>query len=81
MQTTDDIGATVLKVQNGTPSGQRCCHRDPRPQDTAGTARESDAKPDGTVIDDDDVVEGIVLMRKGAEAEGVLQRCTRKSIS
>ena len=29
--------------------------------------------PDGTVIDNDDVVEGIVQMRKGAEAEAVLR--------
>ena len=30
-------------------------------------------KPDGTIVDNDDVVEGIVQMRKGAEAEAVLR--------
>ena len=33
---------------------------------------------DGHVIDNDDVVEGIVQMRKGAEAEAVLRDIDKK---
>ena len=34
---------------------------------------------DGTIIDNDDVVEGIVLLRKGANADETLARHSRKS--
>ena len=73
MENPDDIGATVLKVQNGTPV---------RVRDVAIVAQGSKIRlgrlgkairhEDGRVIDNDDVVEGIVQMRKGAEAESTL---------
>jgi cobalt-zinc-cadmium resistance protein CzcA len=73
MQTVDDVSATVLKAQNGTPV---------RVRDIAEVAQGAKIRlgklgkalprQDGKVLDDDDVVEGIVLLRKGADAEQVL---------
>jgi cobalt-zinc-cadmium resistance protein CzcA len=73
MQTVEDVGATVLKSQNGTPV---------RVRDIAvvtqgakirlGKLGKALPRQDGKVIDDDDVVEGIVLLRKGADAEKAL---------
>jgi cobalt-zinc-cadmium resistance protein CzcA len=68
-----DIGATLVKVQNGTPV---------RVQDVAtvsqgakirlGQIGKSYRHDDGKIIDDSDVVEGIVLLRKGANADETL---------
>src|SRR5271168_3550819 len=68
-----DIGATLIKVQNGTPV---------RVQDIAtvtqgakirlGQIGKSYRRDDGKIIDDPDVVEGIVLLRKGANADETL---------
>ncbi len=73
MQTADDVGATVLKAQNGTPV---------RVRDIAVVAQDTKIRlgklgkalhrQDGMIVDDDDVVEGIVLLRKGADAEKTL---------
>ncbi len=74
MQTTDDIGATVLAVKNGTPVHVRdVAVVTQGPKVRLGRLGKAVRKPDGTIVDDDDVVEGIVQMRKGAEAEGVLK--------
>jgi cobalt-zinc-cadmium resistance protein CzcA len=74
MQNTDDIGATVLTAKNGTPV---------RIRDVAvvtqgakirlGRLGKAIRHDDGRVSDNNDVVEGIVQMRKGAEAEAVLR--------
>jgi len=73
MQSVEDVGSTVLKAQNGTPV---------RVRDVAvvtqgakirlGKLGKSVHRLDGRVVDDDDVVEGIVLLRKGADAEKTL---------
>jgi len=73
MQTAEDVGATVLKSPNGTPI---------RVRDVAvvtqgakirlGKLGKALPRQDGEVMDDDDVVEGIVLLRKGADAEKAL---------
>src|SRR6202451_3253630 len=73
METTDDIGATVVKVNNGTQVRARhfgTVQQAPRVrlEQLGKTIRHED----GTVINDDDVVEGIVLLRKGAEAQETL---------
>ena len=74
MQNTDDIGATVLKVQNGTPVRMRdIAIVTEGPKIRLGKLGKAIRHDDGTVIDNDDVVEGIVQMRKGAEAEAVLR--------
>ncbi len=74
MQNTDDIGATVLKVQNGTPVRVRdVAIVTQGPKVRLGKLGKAIRHADGKVVDDDDVVEGIVQMRKGAEAEAVLR--------
>ena len=74
MQSTDDIGATVLKVQNGTPVRVRdVAIVIQGPKIRLGKLGKAVRHLDGKVIDNDDVVEGIVQMRKGAEAEAVLR--------
>jgi heavy metal efflux system protein len=79
MQTTDDIGATVLKVQNGTPVRVRdIAVVTQGPRIRLGKLGKAIRHEDGTVIDNDDVVEGIVQMRKGAEAESVLHNIDLK---
>jgi cobalt-zinc-cadmium resistance protein CzcA len=79
MQNTDDIGATVLTAKNGTPV---------RTRDVAvvtqgakirlGRLGKAIRHDDGLVTDNNDVVEGIVQMRKGAEAEAVLRDIDKK---
>jgi len=74
MQNTDDIGATVLKVQNGTPVRVRdIAIVTQGPKIRLGKLGKAIRHADGKVIDNDDVVEGIVQMRKGAEAEAILR--------
>ena len=73
MTTTDDIGATVVKVVNGTPVRVRDVATVVQaPKVRLGQLGKTIRKQDGTVLDDDDVVEGIVLLRKGAEADATL---------
>jgi heavy metal efflux system protein len=73
MQTTDDIAATVVKVQNGTPVRVRDLGNVVQaPKVRLGQLGKTIRHEDGTVINDDDVVEGIVLLRKGAVAETTL---------
>jgi len=73
MLTTDDIAATVVKVQNGTPVRVRDLGNVVQaPKVRLGQLGKTIRKEDGTVIDDADVVEGIVLLRKGAVAETTL---------
>ena len=74
MQNTDDVGATVLKVQNGTPVRVRdVAIVTQGPKIRLGELGKAIRHADGKVVDDDDVVEGIIQMRKGAEAEAVLR--------
>ena len=74
-----DIERTVIKTQSGTPI---------RIQDIATVEQGSKIRlgrngkaihrADGRIIDNDDVVEGIVLLRKGAEAEATLKAIEAK---
>jgi heavy metal efflux system protein len=73
MSTTDDVAATVVKVINGTPIRVRdLANVVQAPKVRLGQLGKAIRKEDGTVLDDDDVVEGIVLLRKGAEADKTL---------
>jgi cobalt-zinc-cadmium resistance protein CzcA len=73
MQDTRDIGATVLKAQNGTPVRVREVGVVTQgPKIRLGRLGKAIRREDGRVLDDDDVVEGIVQMRKGADAEATL---------
>jgi cobalt-zinc-cadmium resistance protein CzcA len=73
MQTTDDIAATVVKAQNGTPVRVRDLGIVVQaPKVRLGQLGKTIRKEDGTILNEDDVVEGIILLRKGAVAETTL---------
>ena len=79
MQNTDDIGATVVKVVNGTPVRVRDLGDVVQaPKVRLGQLGKIIRHEDGTILNNDDVVEGIVLLRKGAEAEATLQALHKK---
>ena len=74
MSTTQDIGETVLKSQNGTPVRVRdlgIVTQGPRIR--LGKLGKTIVHRDGTAVDYDDVVEGIVLLRKGAQTQDTLK--------
>ena len=74
-----DIEDTVIKTQNGTPirigdiatvsQGSRI---------RLGRIGKAIHRADGKIIDNDDVVEGIVLLRKGAESDATLDAIHEK---
>ncbi len=73
MQNTDDIGATVIAAKNGTAVRIRDVAVVVQgPKIRLGRLGKAIRHEDGRVTDNNDVVEGIVQMRKGAEAEAVL---------
>lgn len=73
MTNTDDVGATVIKAQNGTPVRVRdIAVVTQGPKIRLGHLGKALRHEDGKVVDNPDVVEGIVQMRKGAEAESTL---------
>src|SRR5579863_7330904 len=79
MQTTDDIAATVVKVQAGTPVRVRDLGNVVQaPKVRLGQLGKTIRKDDGTIFNNDDVVEGIVLLRKGAVAETTLEALHQK---
>lgn len=68
-----DIGRTVLKSQNGTPIMVRdLAFVTQGPKIRLGQVAKAIHRKDGVVVDDDDVVEGIVLLRKGANGDAML---------
>jgi cobalt-zinc-cadmium resistance protein CzcA len=70
---TDDIGETFLKTQAGTPIRVKDVARVVQgPKIRLGQLGKSIHHEAGRVVDDGDVVSGIVLMRKGANADTVL---------
>ena len=79
MMNTDDIGATVVKVASGTPVRVRDLGLVLQaPKVRLGQLGKTIRREDGTVINNDDVVEGIVLLRKGAEADATLDALHHK---
>src|SRR5580704_1693772 len=79
MQNTFDIGETVLAVKNGTPVRIRdIAIVTQGPKIRLGRLGKAIRHDDGRVTDNNDVVEGIVQMRKGAEAEAVLHDIDEK---
>ena len=79
MQTTADIGATVVKMQSGAPIRVRDLAQVAQaPKVRLGELGKTIHRENGVVINDDDVVEGIVLLRKGAEADATLDALHEK---
>jgi cobalt-zinc-cadmium resistance protein CzcA len=78
MATTRDVGDTVLKAQNGTPVRVRDLGFVTQgPRIRLGRLGKTIVHS-GRAVDYDDVVEGIVLLRKGAEPESTLQSVHEK---
>ena len=75
----DDIRKTVIKTQNGTPV--RISDIATVEQGTKirlGQVGKAIHRADGKIVDNDDVVEGSVFLRKGANAEPTLKAIHKK---
>ncbi len=74
-----DIGKTVLKTQNGTPLlVSNISFITQGPKIRLGQIAKAIHRKDGTVLDAPDVVEGIVLLRKGANGDAMLTALHQK---
>ncbi len=74
-----DIARTVIKTQNGTPlriSDVATVSQGPKIR--LGQIGKAIHRADGKILDNDDVIEGIVLLRKGAESEPTLEAIHEK---
>jgi cobalt-zinc-cadmium resistance protein CzcA len=79
VRTVDDIRKIVLKAQNGTPLRMGdIATIEQGTKIRLGRIGRAVRRGDGKIVDDDDVVEGIVLLRKGAFAEPALRALNRK---
>jgi heavy metal efflux system protein len=69
-----DIEETLLKAQNGTALRVKDIATVTQgPKIRLGKIGKAIRRDDGTIVDDDDVVEGIVLLQKGAESDSTLE--------
>jgi heavy metal efflux system protein len=69
-----DIEDTVLFTKNGTPVHMSDIAQVAQgPKIRLGQFARAKHLPDGTIIDNDDVVSGIVLLRKGADSDDTLE--------
>jgi cobalt-zinc-cadmium resistance protein CzcA len=69
-----DISQTLIKSQNGTPLRiSDIAQVAQGPKIRLGKIGKAIHRVNGKIVDDDDVVEGIVLLRKGAESEATLK--------
>jgi cobalt-zinc-cadmium resistance protein CzcA len=68
-----DIGKTVVKTQQGTPIHIKDIATVMQgPKIRLGRIGKALHRKDGKIVEDDDVIEGIVLLRKGAESDATL---------
>ncbi len=73
-ETAPDIAKTVIKTQNGTPIRIKDIGSVAQgPRIRLGRIGFALHRVDGKIVDNDDVVEGIVLLRKGAESDATLE--------
>ena len=74
-----DIENTVILTKNGTPLHMKDIAVVAQgPKIRLGQFARAIRREDGKIIDNDDVVSGIVLLRKGAEADAALQGIHKK---
>ncbi|HML15418.1 MAG TPA: CusA/CzcA family heavy metal efflux RND transporter [Bryobacteraceae bacterium] len=74
-----DIDSTVISTKGGTPLRIRDIAVVAQgPKIRLGQFARAIHREDGKVIDNDDVVSGIVLLRKGADADGALEGIHKK---
>ncbi len=77
--TVGDIASTVIQAKNGTPLKISDIAKVIQgPKIRLGQFAHAIRRSDGKIIDNDDVVSGIVLLRKGADAEPTLVELHRK---
>ena len=73
------IERIVVKTQNGTPLRVEDIGAVTQgPKIRLGHIGKATHRPDGTILDNDDVVEGIVLLRKGADSDSTLDAIHEK---
>ncbi len=73
-RSVQDIANTVVKTSNGTPIRMRDLGTVMQgPKIRLGQVGRSVHQPDGTIVDNPDTVEGIVLLQKGDDSDPVLQ--------
>jgi heavy metal efflux system protein len=76
----NDIAQTVVKTQGGTPLRIKDVATITQgPRIRLGQIGKAIHRADGSILDNDDVVEGIVLLRKGVEADATLQAIEAKT--
>jgi cobalt-zinc-cadmium resistance protein CzcA len=76
---TGDIGETVIKTQSGTPIRiSDVANVTQGPRIRLGRIGKAIHRTDGRILDNDDVVEGIVLLRKGANSDETLEAIHEK---
>jgi len=76
---SQDIAETVIMTKNGTPLRVKdVAVVSQGPKIRLGQFAKSVHREDGKIIDNDDVVSGIVLLRKGAAADTALQGIHKK---
>jgi len=74
-----DIQQTVLKTQNGTALRvQDIAEVSQGPKIRLGHMARANHMEDGRIVDEPDVIQGMVLMRKGAEEEPTLEAIHKK---
>ncbi|MGA7565507.1 MAG: CusA/CzcA family heavy metal efflux RND transporter [Terriglobales bacterium] len=79
VDSVQDIEQTVIVTKNGTPLRvQDIAVVSQGPKIRLGQFAKSIHREDGKIIDNDDVVSGIVLLRKGAPADAALQGIHKK---
>jgi cobalt-zinc-cadmium resistance protein CzcA len=73
-KSVQDIEKTVVKAQSGTPLQLKDVAVVMQgPKIRLGRIGKAIRRDDGTIVDDDDVVEGIVLLQKGADSDSTLE--------
>src|ERR1700740_1119709 len=76
---SQDIAETVIVTKNGTPLHIKdIAVVSQGPKIRLGQFAKAIRRDDGRIVDNDDVVSGIVLLRKGAEADAALQGIHKK---
>jgi cobalt-zinc-cadmium resistance protein CzcA len=78
-QNVSDIGKIVMKSQNGTPIRiSEIAEVQQGPKIRLGKIGKAIRRENGVIVDDEDAVEGIVLLRKGANSDETLQAIHEK---
>ncbi len=79
VQHNQDVRRVALKAQNGTPIYVSDIGKvDQAPKIRLGQIGKATHKPNGAIVDNPDTVEGIVLLRKGANGDQMLRALHEK---